>query len=712
MEGRTVLSHASGEWKTSNQEGGPEAFLVYSQVNHIRTTSPPGGSMNTMKNMLLGLTSVLVVSGCQSEPAIEAADIILTNAYVYTADADRTIAESVAIRGGDIVYVGSAEGASDLVGEATDVRDMGGAMLMPGLHDMHIHALGTVEPDMCDLRSVSYSLAEMVPVLQQCIVDFDVAEGEWLIVLQWAFSGGNEPSADLPNIRAALDAVSTEHPIFLWGDDGHHGAANSLAFSMAVNESGENVEINAATLETDYVFYKPMISVDASGDPTGGISEDARMLIRSNGMADMLGMVGNLDDTMNRVAVKMASRGITTLQDAIVTPETLSAYGRLEENGNMTFRFRAAMVEPPSEDIDAIDTHLEMLQELRQQYESYEYVAATGVKLFADAVLEGNPLTSPPSMPVAAMLDGFRQPIFAGSVDDGTFDVVGYVDQERATCKAVQSDPNSYLAADRMGAFVTEFGFYPQQCIPYDGVLEHEEAFVRAYIRKATEAGFHVHVHALADKAVRIAVDELGKVKDIADRNGTTQSLAHVQIAHPDDQKRIGDLGISVVFTFVWATPGIQYETMVVPFIDEVDGLDDLYNPDSYYMQNVYPAKAIQDHGGVLVNGSDAPVGNRDPMPFVSLQQSLYRSDGEIVLNADQRIDIHSAIDAFTVNGAKLFGHEERVGHIAVGKKADIIALSQNIVELAESDRIDEISTTEVTLTVFDGRLVFEAGPD
>jgi len=213
----------------------------------------------------------------------------------------------------------------------------------------------------------------------------------------------------------------------------------------------------------------------------------------------------------------------------------------------------------------------------------------------------------------------------------------------------------------------------------------------------------------LADKGVRIAVDELARVKEIADRNGTTQSLAHVQIAHPDDQKRIGELGISVVFTFVWATPGLEYDMMVIPFIEEVDGIGDLYDPDSYYMQNVYPAKTIKEYGGVLVNGSDAPVGSRDPGPFASLQQAVYRGNGEMILNADQRIDIHSAIDAFTINGARLFGHDDTLGSIEVGKTADLIALSQNIVEVAESGRLNEISDTSVTLTVFNGRVVYEA---
>ncbi len=651
--------------------------------------------------------SLVLIAACQpSQPEI--ADIVLTNAYVYTVDDSRNVAEAIAIKGNIIVFVGSADDASAYAGDNTDVRDLGGAMVMPGIHDMHIHALGTVEPDMCDLDSESLSLEQMVPVLQACIEEYEIAPGDWLIVLQWAFSSGNQPSENLPNIRAALDAVSENHPIFLWGDDGHHGAANSVALAMASNEDGEVIGLSADTLNSDFVDFRLMVGVDESGEPSGGINEDARMLVRPNFLEDMLGMGAAPEDMMPRVAVRMAESGITSLQDAIVTSQSLSSYGWLEDSGLMTFRLRAALAEPPTENIDDIDDHLRSLQMKRDQFADSKLIQANGVKLFADGVLEGNPFTAPPTLPVAAMLQDFKQPIFGGSIDDGTFDIVDYVDQERESCRAVQANPEDYSEIDRIKAFESEYGFFPQQCIPQSGILEHHEAFIRAYIRKATAAGFHVHVHALADKAVRIAVDEFAKVKDLADQSGLTQSLAHVQIAHPDDQKRIGELGIYVVFTFVWTASGTEYETMVAPFIDELDGVADLYNPDHYYMQNVYPAKSIQDFGGILVNGSDAPVGSRDPMPFVSLGQAIYRSNGETVLNEKERIDIHSAIAAFTINGARLFGHDDKLGSIEVGKIADIIVLDQNIVDLAEKGEPQNIGKTKVAMTIFDGKVVFE----
>ena len=652
---------------------------------------------------------IVVLVACQRSDDLAPADLVLSNGYIYTADEARSVAEAVAIRGNTIVFIGTSANAEAYIGEDTQVRDLGGAMAMPGIHDMHVHALGTVQPDACDLQAEPVSLEEMVPVLQQCIETYDIAPGEWLIVAQWAFSSGNQPSEDLPHIRAALDAVSTDSPVFLWGDDGHHAAANSAALATAKNDDGEVVGISAETLRTVFAEWQPMVAVDQAGEPTGGISEDARMLLRENPFEELLGAGAAAESHMPKVNARMAESGITTLQDAIVTPDTMAMYGWLEDSGQMTFRFRAAFVEPPTEDIDQIDAHLEMLKGLAEPYADSELIQANGVKLFSDSVLEGNPLTSPPSMPVAATLENFKQPIFGGSIDDGSFDIVGYVDPERESCQSVQAQPAAYEGSDRINAFHAEYGFFPVQCIPYGGILEHEEAFTRAYIRKATEAGFHVHVHALSDKAIRIAVDEFGKVKSIADEMGTTQSLAHLQLVHPDDQRRIGELGISNVFTFVWAGPGLQYDMMVIPFIEEVAGRDDLYNLDTYYMQNVYPAKSIQDYGGVLVNGSDAPVGSRDPMPFASMQQAVVRSnDGETVLNAEQRIDIHSAIEAFTLNGARLMKHDARLGSIEVGKIADIIVLNQNVVELAEGGEAHRIAATLVTTTVFDGNIVYE----
>jgi len=478
--------------------------------------------------------------------------------------------------------------------------------------------------------------------------------------------------------------------------------------ALATAAEGDVIGLSAETLAGEFEEYGPMVAVDENGRPSGGINEAARFLIRPDSLTDFIGGNAEPASLMPGVAAALASSGITSIQDPWVSSNILERYAWLEDSGGMTFRLRAALFEPAPMKIEDIDARLEKFKAERDRFANSPLIEANAVKLFADGVLEGNPLTSPPMLPVAAMLNDYKQPIFGGSIEDGSFDIVGYVDQDSELCLAVQADPASYTGEKTIRVFNQENGFYPQQCIPYSGILEHPEAYIRAFIDKATEAGFHVHVHALADKAVRIVVDEFARVKDLADSQGLTQSIAHAQVIHPDDQKRIGELGISVVFTLLWAASGLEYEMTVAPFIDELDGVADLYNPDHYYIRNVYPARSILEAGGNVVHGSDAPVGTRDPIPMLNLQAAITRSLGETPLNPGESLDVHQAIAAMTINGARLFGHEDRLGSIEPGKIADLVVLDQNVVELAESGQADRIGQTQVDLTIFDGEIVFE----
>jgi mannose-6-phosphate isomerase-like protein (cupin superfamily) len=222
-------------------------------------------------------------------------------------------------------------------------------------------------------------------------------------------------------------------------------------------------------------------------------------------------------------------------------------------------------------------------------------------------------------------------------------------------------------------------------------------------------AEFAVHAHAIGDRAVRIAIDAFEASRAANGEPLHAQSMAHTQLIHPDDQQRIADLGIFMAFTYAWIGPDIEYDMSVTPFIDEVASIDDLYNPNHYAFQNTYPVGSIQERGGILVAGSDAPVITRDPRPFVNIQQAVTRASEIGTFNADHRIDIHAAIAAYTINGAKLFGHDARLGSIEIGKKADLIAIDRNLVELAESDRANEIGNTRVMLTIFDGKVIHEA---
>lgn len=674
--------------------------------------------------VLLFITGA-ICSGCSREPqqstgrpekppaAGEPATMLLTNAFVYTVDDNRTVAEAVAIRGNKIVHVGSDEETYKFIGDNTKVFDLGGRMLMPGLHDMHIHATGVVEPDMCDFKGAAKSLEEMVPFLQGCIEDYQIAEGDWLVVLQWPFSSGNQPGERLKTIRAALDAASDKHPIIMWGDDGHHAAVNSLALAQARDKNGNVVGINRETIDTVFADFREMVAVDESGEPSGTLSEGVRLIVRPDFIEDLVGLHSPAEDMMPAVAKKLAASGITSIQDPYTVPELLEYYDWLEKSGLMTFRMRTAFFRHADDahnatDLAQIPAHVEQFKAQREKLKNSRLIQPNAVKLFADAVLEGNPYVTPPTLPVAAVLGSFEQPVFSIDTGTGTLEISGYVDPDGTACTEARNHPDKYGKPGMIRMFTDKHGYHPAQCIKSSGVLEHSEEYIKEYVRQMTTAGFHVHIHALSDRGVRVAIDAFSEVKQETDARGLTQSITHVQLAHPDDVKRIGDLGIYVAFTYVWIFPDVEYDTMVIPFIDKVDGIADLYNPQHYYMQNVYPVKSVMDAGGILTWGSDAPVDTRDPVPFPSMQAALTREADGVVMNADERIDIHDVLAAYTINGARLMGHDDKLGSIEVGKTADLIVLNQNVVELAEQGQADRIGEALVDMTVFDGNVVFE----
>ena len=654
------------------------------------------------------LAAIPLLSLCACGPSVEPADLVLLNAFVYTVDGDRSVAEAVAIRENKIVFVGDDEDAEDYVGPDTNVRDLAGKMVLPGLHDVHIHPDTIATGDVCDLESRRRTLDEYVPFLSDCLSRYQIPEGEWLWADQWSSSTGNQPSERYPTMRAALDAVSTQHPIILFGDDGHHTAVNSAALARAHNREGEAVGLSAATLQSTFASYRELVGVDESGEPNGYLTEYAVDLTDPPTTLERQ----DYDAIMPEAAKLLARSGITSLQDAMAEPEFLPFYQRLEERGQMTFRMRAALFKkfPRSEAaLEMLPATVEEFKAIRKRFEGSRLIHADGVKIFVDGVIEGNPLASPPTLPNAAVIRSYRQPIFEIDPDTMRADVSGYVDLETDVCVEYRSHPLAYANAEAKRRFKSEHGHFPRQCEQSYGVLEHSEEFIHAFVREMEAAGFAVHAHAIGDRAVRVAVDAFEASRAANGEPLHAQSIAHAQLVHPDDQQRIADLGIYVAFTYAWIGPDVEYDLSVIPFIDEVTGVDNLYDRDHYTFQNTYPAGAILERGGMLVAGSDAAVETRDPRPFVNIQQAVTRDTEIGTFNADQRIDIHDAIAAYTINGAKLFGHDARLGSIEVGKKADLIAIDRNLIELAKAGRANEIGDTRVTLTIFDGKVIHEA---
>lgn len=669
-------------------------------------------------NFFALLTSVLLLTSCAAQTpdnSQHAADHVFLNGAVYTVDSERSVAEALATDDGKIVFVGANAQAKKFIGANTRVHDLQGRLLLPGLHDSHIHPTGIVEPDFCDFKSVVMTLDEIAVFVRDCIAKYEIPAGEWVAIPQWNFASGNQPSKKLPTLRTALDAASDQHRILLRGNDGHHAAVNSLALANAQDSQGKRVGLNKSTLASTFADYKPLVAVDKSGEPSGGLTEAA---IPLTGAPNFFDLPADPDATIAKIPAVLAAAGITTIQDAAAEPTLMDNFKQLEDNGTISFRYYAALIKgfdteksarPGAKDIPDL---IAEFTRIKDNYATTKYIRAHAAKIFVDGVIEGGPLDTPPTLPNAAALNDYQQPIF--KLDSkGNPQLTGYVDVDGEACHQVNAKPQDYESDAAIARFKSNHSFHPRQCVKSNGVLEQDTDFLFTYMQALDKNGFTIHAHAIGDRAVRLAIDGMSRAREANGDSKLPHNIAHAQLIHLDDRKRIGDMGLFVTFTHAWSRPELAYEMTVAPFVDRLsDGATDMYKPENYYMQNVYPVHSTQELGGIVTAGSDAPVDTRDPRPFFNMEQAITRAnddnDDGVVLNAQEGLSIEDIIAAYTINGARAVGHDADVGSLEVGKRADLIVLEQNIIELAASDQANKISDTQVALTLFDGKVVYE----
>ena len=643
------------------------------------------------------------------------ADLVLSEARIYTVDQGHSIAQALAVRGGKIVFVGSSAGAQSLVGPNTKVEKLGGKLVLPGLFDSHIHPIAIVPVDVCDLHSRPIPLKDMAAFVQDCVQKYKVAPGGWLNVHMWNYTDGNQPDADHPTLVATLDKASRTIPIQLLGNDGHHGAFNSAALALAKNAKGVTVGLSKATLRSDFAGYHNFIGVDADGNPNGAVNEDARNLL---GAPDIL-FADYPSVLRDRAKLPQAlnAAGITAFLDALVTPESLKLYEALEREGHLTARATLAQfydperMKKPDGQVD-FDTMVATAKQIRAKHANDPLIQADFVKLFADGVMEGNPYAVPPTLPNTLALRPYNQPIF-GKDKEGKLTVTGYVDTGSPLCADVRRHAATYESTKAVHDFMAAHGFHPSQCTISSGQLYHDPAVINEFVKRFHQAGFNLHIHVIGDGSLKVTLDAIEAARASDGNSSLHDSLAHVQLAQPSDVARIGRDHLYVAFTYSWANADPEYDMTVIPFFDKVIGNSyaALHSPKGFYEPNVYPFKGVKDAGGILVAGSDAPVNTPDPQPFVNMALAVTRRlPGGPPESPQQAISIRDVIEAYTINGARFLHRDAQAGSIEVGKSADFIVVDQDILALADQGKAGEVARTHVLKTWFQGKPVYVRG--
>ena len=290
------------------------------------------------------------------------ADVVFRGGGVYTVDAARSWAESVAVREGRIVYVGSDSGLTPWIGPRTRQIDLKGKMLLPGFHDSHVHLVGGgIELGECDLNGLA-TLEQVLKAVREFAKKHP--EKKWIRGGGWplTLSGGN-PHKDL------LDKIVSDRPVLLDAFDGHSSWCNSKALEIA-GITKETPDPPRGRIERD----------PKTGEPTGTLRESAaRLVINKTPPYSHEEFVIGL-----RRGLEVANRcGITSVQEASVTDQHLDALAELDKSGELTVRTVAAMRFDPAKGMSQVPQFVEW----RKKYQGRR-LRATAVKIFQDGVIE------------------------------------------------------------------------------------------------------------------------------------------------------------------------------------------------------------------------------------------------------------------------------------------------------------------------------------
>lgn len=155
-------------------------------------------------------------------------NLILHNARVYTVDPEQPWTQAIAIRKHRIAALGRDLEILPLAGPETEVIDLGGRLVLPGLCDAHIHlstwALGLRELRLADTKS----RAEMLERIARR--SKSTPAGDWIVGQGWNESWWGETT--FPT-AAELDPVTRKHPALFWRSDMHSAVANTAALRLA-----------------------------------------------------------------------------------------------------------------------------------------------------------------------------------------------------------------------------------------------------------------------------------------------------------------------------------------------------------------------------------------------------------------------------------------------------------------------------------------------
>lgn len=575
----------------------------------------------------LGTAAAVGAAGCSngssdgsaSTASGDKATLVFTNAHVQTMVAEDDVAEAVAIRGNEIVYVGDSIGVEEYVDDGTQVIDLEGAFLAPGFIDSHIHAPGM----WCDRlfaislenMSTNEEYLEAVRAFVEEHPDQEVYSGRPFMFNAYELPDGTNPGP----LASDLDAICADKPIVISDVSGHAMWANSKALEIAgITKDTPDPEGG--------IIYR-----DADGNPSGCLADAAMNPV--DAAIDTSNTPEQIEEALYEFMKEANSYGITGMCNMARGGLGINElYHRLDEEGKLTIRFKNSTT------IDPLLSYDDVLADLKKSKEYDSDMLQTQLaKIFYDGVTESG---------TAVMLEPYLE--------------------------------SAGLGADWYG----------------EPIWTDEEFF--KMVKGFDAEGLQIHVHAIGDGAVQRTIDAYTEAVAENGERDHRHTITHVCAITDEDIQRMADNNIIASLQFLWMYGDPLYE-LEVSYIgkERADAM--------------YPVKNMLEAGIHITGASDTPV-----TPYVVLDEieiGVTRNspfegeeDTDMMRWPEQGLTAYQMLEIYTKNSAYQNFMEDMVGTIEVGKKADIVVLDQNILEVEPT----QINEAKVVYTVSDGRIVYE----
>ena len=307
-----------------------------------------------------------LIVGAQRDDSDGPVDLIVSNAKVYTADGSAKMAEAVAIRGNQILRVGSEREIQRLRRPQTIVVDAHGAAVLPGFNDADVQFTeGALALDGVDLIG-----AGSVDEAQARIGAWAEANPlrEWVVGRGWS----SEIAAEGLPTRQLLDAAIADRPAYMLSADGRSAWLNTKALRLA-GVTRHTVSPDGGAIEKD----------QRSGEPTGILTGAAVSL------ASRLVPKPTHEQRARALHAAIAAaheNGVTSVQDGAVTPDAFSVYEEARLAGELNLRVYSSVGVSEKTTADDFST----LESLSSKYPDDPFFKVGGARFAIDGPVDSS----------------------------------------------------------------------------------------------------------------------------------------------------------------------------------------------------------------------------------------------------------------------------------------------------------------------------------